>query len=433
MNVILSCVRLPALCLLLLSAPVLVRGEVLPLVNPGFESGTSGWAVSTSASVAQSLSAYASMGYWGLKIKDAAGADTYTVTSVSCTASPGSTYALTLWGRSLGNYASGIRAEVLFTDASGNSLTPGAVSGYAASYEISAIKWFEKRVLKGVAPAGTVYVRVRFTSLAGYGIGACVDDLELIREVPGETYPSKVSGWFNEIGANPRRGQPAPKIILKLDDLQVSGSGIDPDFTTVANYLQGLGVKASMGIVCSSLALNNATFENWIINRYNAGWLEFWHHGCLHTGAEFGSAPYTQQKASLTDGNTLALVRLGFPLESFGAPENAWNSTTRTVLAEDSDIKVWLYGDITHPSGKTVLMRAMSVNIEAPTFNPDYKTFIEGYVHNRGSDYFVLQGHPTHWIVGADETRFQQFKSIIGFLRRADTQAVFVFPTNMIP
>src|SRR5262249_48257568 len=100
---------------------------------------------------------------------------------------------------------------------------------------------------------------------------------------------------------------------------------------------------------------------------------------------------------------------------------NATDANTVKVLAEDPDIKVWMYGDPKNPAGKVVLARN-AVNIETPTFIPNYAAFLEAYVHNRKGEYFVMQGHPTHW----DDDRWNQFVKIVDFLiaQKAD----FVFP-----
>ena len=71
-----------------------------------------------------------------------------------------------------------------------------------------------------------------------------------------------------------------------------------------------------------------------------------------------------------------------------------------------------MYGNPKTPAGKTVLERCPMVNIEMPTFIPNFASFVEGYAHNRGGRYFVLQGHPTHW----DDERWEQFTKIVGFL-----------------
>lgn len=67
----------------------------------------------------------------------------------------------------------------------------------------------------------------------------------------------------------------------------------------------------------------------------------------------------------------------------------------------------------------TIIDRVNTVNIENPTFHPRFDLFLEGYVHNRGRPYFVMQGHPSHW----DELGFSEFVKMLDFL--VEQKAVF--------
>ncbi len=65
------------------------------------------------------------------------------------------------------------------------------------------------------------------------------------------------------------------------------------------------------------------------------------------------------------------------------------------VLAEDLDIKVWMYGDPENPGGKKVLERSFAVSIENPTDDSELRR-LSGRIcaQPRRAEYFVMQGHP---------------------------------------
>lgn len=400
----------------------------LPLQNPGFESGLAGWTFSTTAAVATVAEAHASLGAKGLRLKDVGPAPAYTVSSVPLPAVAGRVYRLDFWSRSLTQFTSGIKVELRFLDASGNTLTPGAISGFRSNQEIAHLVWFGKTSLKATAPAGTATLRVVIESLAAYGGGAELDDFLLVEENAGETEPSRLADWLAEIAADPHRGRGAPQIVLKLDDVKLSGAvTVAAGWPRVAGHLAARNIRSAMGIICNSLAGDTPVYFDWITQQAAGGLVEFWNHGLTHLDGEFTTATYAQQKHNLVEANRLALEKAGLRLRSFGAPFNGTNNTTVQVLAEDADIGVWLFGDFTKNPGQVILGRANNVNLETPTGAPNHEAFIEGYAHNRGAAYFVLQGHPAGW----DDARFTQFGLVVDFLSAQG--AHFVFPAEFIP
>jgi len=90
----------------------------------------------------------------------------------------------------------------------------------------------------------------------------------------------------------------------------------------------------------------------------------------------------------------------------FRAPGNNFDKTTLKLIDEQTNIKVWLYGDPT--SSKFVLHR--STEIEYPIRNPDFSEFIKHY--NPTSEYHVFQLHPDTW----DNNKFNQFTQIIDYM-----------------
>jgi len=77
-----------------------------------------------------------------------------------------------------------------------------------------------------------------------------------------------------------------------------------------------------------------------------------------------------------------------------------------------------------NPAGKTVLPNG-AVTIETRA-RPDFAAFLEAYAHNRGSDVFVMQGHPGGW----KDDNFEQFRLMVEFLISQDAQ--FVLPRDLI-
>jgi peptidoglycan/xylan/chitin deacetylase (PgdA/CDA1 family) len=98
---------------------------------------------------------------------------------------------------------------------------------------------------------------------------------------------------------------------------------------------------------------------------------------------------------------------------------------TLQVLEKEPEIKTFIYQVPSLAGGKAALFRVGSVNIEYPTFVPRYDRFVDGYVHNRGRDYFVIQGHPWHW----NDHDFGEFVKIVDFLIGQGT--TFVTPSEL--
>lgn len=209
-------------------------------------------------------------------------------------------------------------------------------------------------------------------------------------------------------------GIPRLPIVLKLDDLNTGGGNVPNTWRRATNFTTARNIKASVGLVAKSLEVGNASYLSYITGLRNAGLTEFWFHGYDHATNEFNGPSYTVQKAKFVDCQALAYDKLGFRFEGFGAPGNVFDSNTVQVMSEDSDMKVWLYGDPAQSAGKTVLTRVGDVNIEQPTFVPNPEKFVSGYMANySGRDYFVIQGHPYNW----SDARWYEFVRLIDWLQ----------------
>lgn len=225
-----------------------------------------------------------------------------------------------------------------------------------------------------------------------------------------------------------------PHVVLKLDDLVVhkGSGGVHPAWKRVAGLVRERKIKASIGIICNSLEGDNPRYFQWIKDQHAAGRIEFWCHGYDHrqwtedgkTLQEFKGTSVEHQREAFQKSERLAKEKLGFPLAAFGAGFNAIDENTVEALAAVPEITVWLYGNSNNPAGKVVLDRVGRVNIEQPTFVPDVEKFIAGYNRYPKREYFVIQGHPTHW----DDARFAQFVKIVDFL--TEQGAVFTTPSE---
>ena len=426
---------------------VVVSAATLPLQNPGFENGLEGWTLSADAGDAvRVLPEAASLGKKGLRVQVLASAPRFTVTSGKLAVTPGRSYTVDFWGGG-GGAAAGqgrVLVELVFEDAKGSALKPDmAQIRVWPAKDVAGGRYFGKVTIGAAAPAGAVTLAVRIKPY-GSVAGAvdlddfCVKELEPVdpakAAAPSDpsaghpvppTDPALLAAWLAEIARDPYRGGSPSKIVIKLDDLKPSRGGVHARWVKVADFARDRKIKVGLGIIAKGMGEECAPFCAWVKQRHDAGEIEFWFHGYDHSGdgkiMEFSGQPYEFQKEHVVMSQALAKKKLGFAFASFGAPFNATDATTTKVLAEDADLKVWMYGDTARPGGKTVLERSYAVNLEAPTIIANYGAFIDGYAHNRGGAYFVLQGHPAGW----GDDRFEQFVKIVDFLIAQKSEFVF--------
>lgn len=206
-------------------------------------------------------------------------------------------------------------------------------------------------------------------------------------------------------------------IILKADDIVFDEKmTISINWQYFFNYIKAKKIKASLGVIGSSLEHNNPNYCAFLKELHRSGTFELWNHGYDHKinylnrkgelAHEFCATPYDQQKEHLHRTQLLAREKLGIIMHTFGAPGNKKDHVTLKIIDESSDIKVWLFG--LPASHKLVLER--KANIEFPALHPNFQKFLENY--KRDEDYLVLQIHPNAW----DSNRFQEFSKIIDYL-----------------
>ena len=226
-----------------------------------------------------------------------------------------------------------------------------------------------------------------------------------------------------------------PVIILKLDDVNVStrGAPVSPRWLRVAEYIEQNKLKAAFGIICTSLEKDNEAYLRWIKELHERGAIEFWFHGYDHavhneSGTrfnEFNGRSYEDQKQRFERSQRLAREHLGFVFHAFGPGGGVGNglfdANTIRVMAEEPEMRVWLYpqpmdkaGEKLESQGKVVVLdRVWAVNLESKPGLPDYQRLVDGYAKNPQRKYFVLQGHHNKW----DDQRWDEFVKIIGFLK----------------
>lgn len=242
----------------------------------------------------------------------------------------------------------------------------------------------------------------------------------------------------------PPRAVP-PVIILKLDDLRQVDGKVPGPWLKIADFLRQRKIKASIGVITQTLAEATPAYAQWIKERHAAGEIEFWFHAWDHATwtdeagkklSEFGGRPFEEQWARFERSQALAREKLGFEFATFGPPGGGsaahQDAATARAMAQDPAMKVWLYPSLIDAGGRrlaaagkvTILDRVWAVNLEGAVGAPDFARFAAGYAKHPDREYFVLQGHPTHW----SGARFDEFARIIDFL--AEQNAVFMTPSE---
>jgi hypothetical protein len=431
-----SGVSTASLLFLLLPFLGLAAGErPLPLSNPGFEEGLAGWTIGgDDPGLAVAAESAASLGRRGLRVTVPPGAVGFTVDSAPLPVTPGKTYRVEFWQGGGRPGAKGVQVEMVFLDAAGAPLTPARASIRKwPAIQVSGGVFFTNPTLAAAAPPGAATLTLRVKPYGRDGGGPVdLDDFRVFELTdddapkpalaPGQgnpippSDPARLAALLDEIRADPRRGKAPPKIVIKLDDFKPSHGGVHPRWLRVADFAAERKIKVGFGIIAQTLEADSPEFFAWTRARHTSGAIEFWFHGYDHSQSgdlrEFSGRPYDYQKQHVVDSQRLAREKLGFAFRSFGAPFNAVDATAAQAIGEDPDLAVWMYGKPGETGGKLALERAYAVNLESPTIIANHGAFLEGYAHNRGAAYFVLQGHPAGW----GDDRYAEFVKIVDFL-----------------
>ncbi len=248
--------------------------------------------------------------------------------------------------------------------------------------------------------------------------------------------------WFTFAdGARGADPQPAPVVMLKLDDLVRGGkqpdSTVSPRFQRTAEFLETEKIKASFGILVDSLEGECPGYVGWIKQRIAAGYIEIWDHGYYGRfpeelkvdgrTAENEGAPAAVQAALFKKSLALVKEKLGVDMVAFGPHTTKVDGATYEALEGISEIRmVWFYGP---PKGmktsKVVIQRLME--LERPLFVPNPDQLEENFEAKRTTlPYVAVQGHPNQW----DDKRFEDFKKAVLYLREQGCK--FVTPSEYL-
>jgi peptidoglycan/xylan/chitin deacetylase (PgdA/CDA1 family) len=428
-----------------------LSAEELPLKNPGFEDLLDGWVLLEKDMPTPMSSASpdaAREGSSGLRVEDNDNKLGSSLVSGRLPAKPGHTYRVTFHARSATKGKGGVYLR--FHDA-GKKIINGEKLPMVG-IDKSGGEW-QEYTLEAVAPEGTETLAVWVHTWSGATGTIDFDDflVELVEDAAVVTPPpanapaeAKPAAEDKAAAANAQREKPA-MIVLKLDDLKAGNSGNPPPaWDRVLEILKKRNLKGSFGIIVNSLEADKPKYVEWLKNTQDTGLIEFWFHGWDHGVrdeggvklGEFSMRPYEEQKERFVKSIALMKEKTGITLSTFGPPgggsKGGFDTATFQVMVEVPEMKTWLYpqpmdepGQKLQDAGKvTVLDRAWPVNIEQPLFTPSSEKLISGYRRFPKRDYFVLQGHPTHW----KEEGFAEFEKMLDFLTAEG--ATFVTPTE---
>jgi hypothetical protein len=164
-------------------------------------------------------------------------------------------------------------------------------------------------------------------------------------------------------------------------------------------------VVAGVGLIANSLASPTPEFIPFCQNLDASGQFEIWSHGYDHlsgatdpvTGifsAEFYNTTFAYQSNQMAKALNIVKQKLGITMHTFGAPGNYNDANTSLVLAQNADIKVWLYpsGGLTVPTNVIGIPRS---NLEwkgTTSRYLDLPRFISEY--NSNAPVICFQMHP---------------------------------------
>jgi peptidoglycan/xylan/chitin deacetylase (PgdA/CDA1 family) len=207
-----------------------------------------------------------------------------------------------------------------------------------------------------------------------------------------------------------------PVVILKLDDVTRNGAHgnapVSPRWQRCVRFLEKERIKASFGIIGSSLEKGVPAYFDWIKDLDRRGIIEFWNH-CYSDGPDqLKGKSAGEQKDLLQKTQKLSREKLGITLRAFGPHWGPTNEATEEALAGIPEITIWFYGP-KQPKGKQVILER-TVNLEQPTFVPNFEKVKAGYArYGHKLPYLAMQGHPNEW---TDE-RWANFVKVVQFLK----------------
>lgn len=414
-------------------------------VNPGFEDGATGWSLDSMSSVVPEA---ANTGKLGLRIADNSPDAGSAATSGKIPVTPGSTVELRFQARTQTSGFIGV--YLFFYDQSGKLIkeeSQRAGAGHPVVGVSKADGQWSPYSLKATVPPNAADVAIWVHSF-GKAVGtADFDDFEFEGASGAAAAAAQVPPPAPKAPVViPQRAKP-PLIVIKIDDFRpINNGNLHGIWVKVIDYLASKNAKAGIGVNPEKLGEASPALIEWVKKQHDSGEVEFWFHGWDHATHEvdgvqyneFNKRPYDEQKKRFDDGQAITKEKFGFTYNTFGPPGGASNgfgdANTYKVMADEPDMKVWLYPqpmdkaalDLQAGGKVTVLDRVWAVNLESKVGQPDFQRFLEGYAKNPDREYFVLQGHPMSW--GTPE-KWTEFTKIIDFL--VEQKAEFLTPSEL--
>lgn len=223
-----------------------------------------------------------------------------------------------------------------------------------------------------------------------------------------------------------------PKVILKLDDIGVKNNRCSAE--PVLNILLKRKIKAGIGVIAKQLdETTSAAMKKYLdaTNSNGEKLIEIWNHGYDHSSnrppnnaIEFSGTSYQFQKQHLAMADSVVKKLTGVQMHTFGAPNNASDSTCFRVLAENGNYRAFMLNKSTAKQTNGIFNFNNRVSMETATGKVDYDFFVSNYEKLKSvyPDYIVMQGHPNMW--NAD--RLAQFSKILDYLEAQHVE--FVLP-----
>ena len=222
----------------------------------------------------------------------------------------------------------------------------------------------------------------------------------------------------------------APKVILKLDDLQIK-KGVVTSSPTL-NYLMSRNIKAALGVIANRIdttRIEQLTPYLKATNQKGESYFEIWNHGYDHVRPEFGeTSTYEYQKEHFEKADKYIKKHLGIQMTTFGSPYNQSDDNTDRVIWENSNYNVVMFSK-TKPKKENVKYLYNRVDMEIQTGVPSYDFFTVNFqkTENKYQEYIILQGHPNMW----KQENIEEFGRILDFLIEKGCE--FILPNQLAP
>lgn len=212
------------------------------------------------------------------------------------------------------------------------------------------------------------------------------------------------------------REAPQKIAIIKADDVR----GPTDNWKRFFAISQEKGVKVSAGVICNSLSRESKEYMEWMRALDQSGQVEFWNHGWDHKRwkndkgiaiKEFEGSGYDHQKRHYEDAQAAMKRALGKPPLAFGAPYNAVDADTDTILSGDKNMR--LYFAYKDRGLKHMILAPMILRGEHDgTGKPNFEKFKTAYLKEKKVTFTAIQFHPG----GFSDKELAEYTKILDFL-----------------